>query len=160
MISRATVATPQRQSRGEAAILSRLTKLLADAHELTRSLDRVDYTVLLPLLDKSPCAALLADKMGVFVFTNAAASQLTGYTTSELRGMSFLTLTPHVREGEADLLWRAFVERGEQSGTYQVLAKGGRIVDAVYAAKTNVVTGFHLSLLQRAPNRPPKTRAG
>jgi PAS domain S-box-containing protein len=154
------VPTPPRQSRGGAAIRSRLTKLLADAHKQSRSRDRVDYAVLLPLLNKSPSAALLVDKMGVFVFTNAAASRLTGYTNRELRGMSFLQLTPNVREGEADLLWRAFVERGEQSGTYQVLAKGGRIVDAVYAAKTNVVPGFHLSLLQRLPSRPSKTRTG
>jgi PAS domain S-box-containing protein len=125
-----------------------MSELVADLDKVARTVGRVPYTVLLERLVRSPCAALLADKVGVLVFTNQAASQLTGYSLNELRGMSFLQLTPDAYEGEAELLWRAFVERGAQSGTYHLLANGGRIISVVYAAKTNILPGFHLSLMQ------------
>ena len=149
MTSRLAVAARPRHSRTGATIRPNLTELLADVNRLTRTGDRAPYSALLHLLNESPYAALLADTVGVFVFANTAASQLTGYTRNELRGMSFLQLTPNVSEREADILWRAFVERGEQSGKYQVLAKDGRIIATEYAAQTNVVPGLHLSLLQR-----------
>jgi PAS domain S-box-containing protein len=130
-------------------VRAHLRELVANLDRVTHTSNRDPFAILVELLDRSPYAALLADKVGVFTFANAAASLLTGYTSDELRGMSFLQLTPHVYEGEADILWRAFVDRGEQSGQYQVLVRGGLIIDAAYAAKAHVLPGVHLSLMHR-----------
>ena len=75
---------------------------MADLHGLIRTSHREPFVILIELLDRSPFAALLADNVGVFAFANTAASLLTGYTSDELRGMSFLQLT-HVNESEAEI---------------------------------------------------------
>jgi len=151
MTSRFTVARQPQHSRADAMVRAELRELVADLNGLIRTSNREPFAVLIELLNRSPSAALLADNVGVFTFANTAASLLTGYTSDELRGMSFLQLTPNVHESEAEILWRAFVDRGEQSGHYEVLAAGGRIVQAVYAAQTHVLRGAHLSLIQRLP---------
>ena len=107
--------------------------------------------VLRQLLGASTIATLCWHDSGVFAFTNAAASSLTGYSTAELRRLSVWQLTPGAQERETEVLWRAFIERGDQSGEYQVLKKDGRIVNTAYAACINFLPGFHLSLLQAVP---------
>jgi PAS domain S-box-containing protein len=99
------------------------------------------------LIDASPLAILVANDTGSFVMTNDAASGLTGYSTSELLKLSVWQLTPDVHEREAETLWRAFRQQAEQSGTYKLVRKDGRTIVALYAAKTNVVRGLHVSVL-------------
>jgi PAS domain S-box-containing protein len=98
-------------------------------------------------IDASPFAMLVADDGGSFVMANRAASSLTGYSPSELLKLSVWQITPDVHEHEAETLWRAFIQRSEQSGTYRVLRRDGSTVVAAYAAKTNVVHGRHVSIL-------------
>jgi PAS domain S-box-containing protein len=99
------------------------------------------------LIDASPLAVLVANDTGSFVMTNYAASGLTGYSPSELLKLSVWQLTPDVHEREAETLWRAFRQQAEQSGTYRLLRKDGRTIVALYAAKTNVLRGLHVSVL-------------
>jgi PAS domain S-box-containing protein len=107
-----------------------------------------DVTAILhQLLDELPFAALVADRAGQFVYTNQAASQLTGYTSTELRRLSVWQLTPAVDEREAEVLWRAFIDRGEQNGDYAVLNKAGQTIATTYAAVANFLPGLQLSLL-------------
>jgi len=98
-------------------------------------------------IDASPFALLVADDSGSFVMANRAASSLTGYSPSELLKLSVWQITPDVYEREAETLWRAFIQHSEQSGTYRVLRKDGSTVVSAYAARTNVVRGFHVSIL-------------
>ena len=99
------------------------------------------------LIDASPLAVLVANDTGSFVMTNHAASELTGYSPSELLKLSVWQLTPDVHEREAETLWRAFRQQAEQSGTYRLLRKDRRTIVASYAAKTNVLRGLHVSVL-------------
>jgi len=99
------------------------------------------------LIDASPLTVLVANDTGSFVMTNHAASGLTGYSPSELLKLSVWQLTPDVHEHEAETLWRAFRQQAEQSGTYRLLRKDGRTIVALYAAKTNVLRGLHVSVL-------------
>src|SRR5215831_17551295 len=99
------------------------------------------------LIDASTLAILVANDTGSFVMTNDAASGLTGYSTSELLKLSVWQLTPDVHEREAETLCRAFRQQAEQSGTYKLVRKDGRTIVALYAAKTNVVRGLHVSVL-------------
>jgi PAS domain S-box-containing protein len=105
--------------------------------------------VLQRLIDALTVAAFVADSHGRFVAANRHAAELTGYTVAELRLLSVWQITPGVNEHQAETLWRAFLSRGEQSGEYHVLGRGGRIIKARYAALTDLLPGFHVSLLQR-----------
>jgi PAS domain S-box-containing protein len=99
------------------------------------------------LIDASPLAVLVANDPGSFVMANDAASTLTGYSPSELLKLSVWQLTPDVHEHEAETLWRAFRQQSEQFGSYRLLRKDGRTIVALYAAKTNVERGLHVSVL-------------
>ena len=82
------------------------------------------------------------------MIVNRAASTLTGYSPSELLKLSVWQITPDVHEREAETLWRAFRQQNQQFGTYRLLLKDGRTAVAAYAAKTNVVPGRHVSVLE------------
>jgi PAS domain S-box-containing protein len=97
-----------------------------------------------------PVAALVTDKTGAYVIANAVASRLTGYSADELRSMSVWDVSLPVQEHETDVLWRNFVHAGTQRGTVKLKRKNGTVVSARYVAKSNVLPGFHISLLQRA----------
>jgi len=122
--------------------------------ELTAAARRHDASVeeLQRVIDTLSVAALAADTHGRYVAVNNAAAALTGYAASELTRLSVWQLTPNANEHEAEVLWRAFLSRGEQHGEYQLVTKDKRVIVAEYAARTDVMPGLHLSLL-RAPLR-------
>jgi PAS domain S-box-containing protein len=105
------------------------------------------------MVDVSPCAVLVADDHGSFVMANVVASALTGYSLMELRKLSLWQLTPDVHEREAETLWRAFLQQQEQFGTYRLVKKNGQTIVTPYAARTNVVRGYHVSVLGNPPHQ-------
>lgn len=132
---------------------ARLEELRVDARRRQLEQDRGPLAVLRrQLRHESTIAALCWNDAGIFEFTNAAASSLTGYSTAELRRLSVWQLTPSAHEREAELLWRAFIAQGEQSGEYQMATKDGRIIAVTYAARANFLPGFHLSLIRAVPS--------
>ena len=133
------------------SLRARLDELQVDARRLQLEHNHGPLAVLRQLLGESTIAALCWNDDGTFVFANAAASSLTGHSTAELRRLSVWQLTPTAQEHEAELLWRAFFAQGEQSGEYQVVTKGGRILTAAYAARVTFMPGLHLSLLRAVP---------
>jgi PAS domain S-box-containing protein len=144
-----------RQPRpGLPGLRAELAKLAADVRRLSPG-PNPPSQVLHRLLDASPLAALVVDDAGAYVFANRAAAELTGYSAAELHRLSFWQLTPNVEEREAEVLWRTFIDTGQQSGEYRVLSKGGPVILTVYAAKANFLPGLHLSLLRRRSARRP-----
>ncbi len=144
--------TIQRRSAAPTILRARLDELQIDGRRRQLEHHHGSLAVLRQLLGgESEIAALAANDTGAFVFTNVAASRLTAYSAAELRRLSVWQLTPGIHEREAEVLWRAFLERGDQSGEYQVATKGGRIIAAAYAARVNFLPGFHLSLLRAVP---------
>src|SRR5207237_1311483 len=82
-----------------------------------------DGRTLQEMVEASPLAVLVANDHGSFVMANAVASELTGYSLSELRNLSLWQITPDVLEREAEILWRAFLQQREQFGTYRLIKK-------------------------------------
>jgi PAS domain S-box-containing protein len=99
------------------------------------------------MVETSPLPVLVANDHGSFVMANEMASTLTGYSLSELRSLSLWQITPDVLEREAEILWRAFLQQREQFGTYRLIKKNGQTIVTPYAARTNVVRGYHVSVL-------------
>jgi PAS domain S-box-containing protein len=145
-----SLETQNRLRRRRAPMATVLRGRLAEVHAEAQRLARgrpASVAILQQLIDSVPFAALVADNEGRYVATNRAASTLTGYNPEELRHMSVWELTPQQNDREAELLWRAFLERHEQSGEYALVAKDGHVVSTAYAARTNVLPGLHISLL-------------
>jgi PAS domain S-box-containing protein len=83
------------------------------------------------------------------VGVNSAACELTGYTANELLQLWVWNLTPGEHSHQYERLWRAFLDRGEQSGEYLLLTRAGAAIPVRYVAQTNLLPGLHLSLLER-----------
>jgi PAS domain S-box-containing protein len=131
-----------------------LDELMAETRRFTPEQAGSPQARLHQLFDDSPFAALAADDVGAFVYANKAASVLTGYSISELRRMSVWEITESGQARDAEILWRAFLQRGGQrGGDYPVLTRGGQVILAEYAARASFLPGVHLSLL-RATARP------
>jgi PAS domain S-box-containing protein len=128
------------------SLRARLTEVVVETRRLGAG-RKPSADHLRELIDALPFAALVADNTGRFVITNTAALKLTGYTARELQSLSFWDLTPPSREHEGERLWRAFLQLSEQTGEYPLVRKDGRVVKTSYAAKTHVLPGLHLSLL-------------
>jgi len=124
-----------------------LTTLTIEAAQAVRE-GGAPVDVLRRLIDALPVAALVVDDSGRYILSNALASELTGYSPEELRRLSLWQLTPDVNEHEAETLWRAFRQQRAQSGDYQLLTKGGKVLTVKYAARTNVLPRMHVSLLE------------
>jgi PAS domain S-box-containing protein len=116
-----------------------LQTMIADVQQDGRSLDE--------MVEASRFAVLVTNDDGLFVMANPAACTLIGGSRSDVLKLSVWQITPDVHEREAETLWRAFRQQSEQFGTYRVLRVDGRTVVCEYAAKTNIVPGFHVSIL-------------
>jgi len=90
----------------------------------------------------------VTDSSGLFIFTNHAASTLTGYSAAELLDLSVWDLTPYSKHHEAERLWRVFLDEHEQSGECPLLTKNGRIMTTPYAARAHVLPDIHVSILR------------
>ena len=131
-------------SKNRAASLSRL-----EAHLLRLEQPPIpDIDTLSERVRDLPFPALLTDDTGAYVVANAAASRLTGYRANELRGMSVWDLNVAAEEHDTDVLWRHFIRVGTQRGIFKLRTKNGSVVSAHYVAKSHVIPGFHLSLLE------------
>ncbi len=138
-----------RATQGRSLLENEARELVRQAAASAASSRQPPVALLRRLIAPVAVAALVADDDGRFVAVNAAATALTGYTTHELARLSVWQITPGSSEHEAETLWRAFRQRREQYGEYRVLTKRGDIVAAEYAAYTDILPGFHLSLLRR-----------
>ena len=134
-----------------------LAQLAAEAGRVGAGRDaRITQAELRRLIDQLPLAALVANDAGLYVETNKAASALTGYPAAELNRLSVWHLTPLPNAREGEVLWRAFLQQGAQSGTYSLLTKDGRIITTTYAAQAHVLPGLHVSLLRASDIAVPR----
>lgn len=131
------------------ALRDRLDEIAAGLTVVSRNPTRAAAKATLTrLIDALPVAALVADDHGHYLIANRAACELTGYRNAELRRLSVWDMTPGANQHDAEVLWRAFLQQRKQSGDYQLVTKAGHVLKADYAARADVLPGFHLSLLE------------
>lgn len=122
-----------------------------DPETLRRALDRSACPGLdriRTLVAPSPLAVLVADDRARYVGANEAACALTGYTESELVGMSLPDLTARVDAPVAERLWTAFIDHKRQRGDFALRLKDGSAMIVRYEAVADVVPGLHVSFLR------------
>src|SRR5450631_4085398 len=80
------------------------------------------------------------------------ACKLLGLSRDKIIGRRIDDFTELSFRPQMDRLWRDFLERGEQEGTFRLAAPDGRPRDVEYTAKGNVLPARHLVVMR------PKTK--
>ena len=123
----------------------------ADINALRRRLRGVPSSAIVQtvrgFVDTFRAAALAADNTGRYIAANERAAALTGYSCSELLGMTVKDLTPAMRQDAAGELWPKFIQAGWQAGDYVLQRKDGSPVGIHYSAYASVAPGVHVSVL-------------
>jgi PAS domain S-box-containing protein len=94
-----------------------------------------------------PITLMFADDRAHYVAVNSNASELTGYDSRELLGLSVWDLTPPPVATSGQNLWRSFLAAGSQQGHYLMRRRDGAAVEAQYCAIANVAPGLHVSAI-------------
>ena len=121
---------------------------ISTPHDLRNALGRdASIDVLRQLIAGVSPAVLVTDRMGRYVAANEAACRLTGYTMKELLKKALPDLTGPVDDEVADVLWRGFVDHGQQTGEFSIKRKDGSTISVRYDALANVLPGLHVTFL-------------
>lgn len=104
-------------------------------------------TALRVRLNRLKAAALAADDDGSYLAANDPAARLTGYQVAELERLSVWHLTPGADERAGERLWAAFLQVGEQRGTYDIRGKHEVLRGVHYHARAHVLKSVHVALL-------------
>ena len=102
------------------------------------------------LIAGASCAVLVADRVGRYVAANDRACDLTGYTIGDLLRKTLSDLTGAADDRVAEVLWRAFLDRGQQTGKFSIRRHDGSSVLVRYDALANILPGFHVTFLTPA----------
>ena len=129
------------------------TRFTADVNRLRASLGGFRGADLIAAvqreIERLPVAALAADNAQRYVAGNTAAQALTGYSQTELVGLTVMDLTPMPHTEDGRTLWETFIGQGGQHGEYELVPKTGSPKWVRYWAFACVAPGIHISLLVR-----------
>lgn len=95
-------------------------------------------------------AVLVADDLARYLWASPGMTELTGWTRQQIVGRRVWDLTPGAGLAAGLELWREFILRGEDQGTYRLLTAAGAEVSVRYRAVANLAPGRHVSYLSRA----------
>ena len=101
--------------------------------------------------DGAPIGALLSDRSGLHIGVNRTATELTGFSHSEMIAKSIWDLLPASKREEGRAVWRWFQDTGRLSGSVSILRKNGVQKEFQYFALADVVRGAHLSVFVPHP---------
>jgi len=105
------------------------------------------------VFDSAQDAILIADNQGRYVDANPAAGALYGLESADLIGRSVREFAPPTSIGEAEALWREFLQSGAQQGEFRLRRFDGEERWLEYRAKAHFVPGLHLSVLRDVTDR-------
>jgi CheY-like chemotaxis protein len=99
----------------------------------------------------TPIGATLSDRSGLHIGVNRAATELTGFSHTEMTAKSIWDLLPASRREESRAVWRWFQGTGRLAGSVTILSKNGRQKELQYLTLGDVVRGAHLSVFVPHP---------
>jgi formate hydrogenlyase transcriptional activator len=91
---------------------------------------------------------LITDNDGASVEASTGAGKLLGIPREKLIGRQIEEFAPPALKPAVSQLWRAFLERGEQEGTLQLIGADGIPAEVEYTAKGNVLPRRHAVVLR------------
>jgi formate hydrogenlyase transcriptional activator len=91
---------------------------------------------------------------------SSGACKLLELSRDEIIGRRIDDFTEPGFRPQMDRLWRDFLERGEQEGTFRLAATDGRPRDVEYTAKGNILPARHLLVLHAEPKKKADDGSG
>ncbi len=91
---------------------------------------------------------LIADDDRHYVDASSGACKLLGLTRDKIIGRRLDDFAEPRFRPQLEQLWRAFLEQGEQEGTFRLVGPDGSVRDVEYTAKGNVLPVRHLLVLR------------
>ena len=99
----------------------------------------------------TPIGAVLSERSGITIGVNRTATELTGFSHSEMITKSIWDLLPPSCREESRAVWRWIQESGRLTGSVTILPKNGGQKELHYLALADVVRGAHLSVFVPHP---------
>ncbi len=90
---------------------------------------------------------LIADNDRHYRDANSGAGKLLGLSRDKIIGRRIDDFAEPSFSPQVEQLWRAFLEQGEQEGTFRLVGPDGRVREVEYTAKSNVLPVRHLLVL-------------
>jgi len=124
--------------------------LTAAAWDTLHQTDAFNLTpnLLAAVFEHLPQALLLANDERHYVAGNAAARELLGVTHQELAQKRIDDFLPPDLRDQVDDIWAEFHRAGTQTADITLHKEDGRRVDVKFTAKSNLLPGHHLSVLE------------
>jgi len=97
------------------------------------------------VFEKGLSAIVVADDNGNYISANQAAADLFGYEVDDLVKMNVGNLITNIKPGAAER-YKQYLEKGEETGEFDFIAKNGEHKIAIYKA-TRIKPDFNLSML-------------
>jgi formate hydrogenlyase transcriptional activator len=91
---------------------------------------------------------LITDDEGASIEASSGAGKLLGLPREKIIGRQIEEFIPAASKPQVSQLWRAFLERGEQEGTLQLIGANGTTAEVEFAAKGNVLPLLHAVALR------------
>lgn len=105
------------------------------------------------IFESSLDAMLIADNSGRYIDANPAACELLGLSKAELLTKSVNDIYEPAQQALTEQMWKEFLEKGEQTGEFQIAHPDGQIREVEYGARANFLPGYHLSVLRDITER-------
>jgi formate hydrogenlyase transcriptional activator len=90
---------------------------------------------------------LIADSERHYVDANTGAGRLLGRPRDQIIGRRIDDFAEASFRPRIEQLWRAFMEQGEQEGTFRLVSPDGNVHEVEYTAKCNILPVHHLFVL-------------
>src|SRR6202521_1373400 len=90
---------------------------------------------------------LIADSDRHYVDANSGAGRLLGLSRDQIIGRRIDDFAEASFRPRIEQLWRAFMEQGEQEGTFRLVGPDGNVHEDEYTAKGNILPVHHLFVL-------------
>ncbi len=144
------MTTGDREPRARQSHISlpSIVERLRSEARVARAIQRPAARFLKERIQATPDAILITDADQRYIAVNRAASELTGYTETELLSRSLQDLTPAPHRRLAQRLWLEFLRSGVQTSNFMLCRKDGSRVQVHYSAAAHLFPGVHIVVLR------------
>jgi PAS domain S-box-containing protein len=95
--------------------------------------------------DHLPCAIMIVNDDGQYVYVNKCAEELLGGTEKNILGKTVSDFVAPIYEKPTNKMWEVFKSEGIQAGLFTISRPDGTDRLIRYSAVTNFMPGLHLS---------------
>jgi PAS domain S-box-containing protein len=111
-------------------IVYRVSAIIGDQLLKAEKMLKESEEKFLSILENSADAIFITNPKGEFVYTNNAVTDMLGYTSDEMKKMSFSIISPRHGQGEYFGIFKQILSRGNAFAEIELLKKDGTFIPA------------------------------